>query len=86
MKPRDRVNNDLGKDTLELGSDQDFSNMHFSYNTGERSEPEKKIKTALDSLSYPSNIDTRPRLWQIPGGGGGVRTPLDPRMDRSTKL
>ena len=30
----------------------------------------------LDPLSYPSNIHTRPQLWQISGGGGGGFGPL----------
>ena len=53
------------------------------YNIGERSEPEKKIdndkvNTTVGPLSYPSNLYTKPHLWQISGEGGGVRTPPPP--------
>ena len=72
---------------FEFGSDSDFSNIYNMYDTGERSEPEKNIKIRwkqpLDPLSYPSNLHTRPHLWQISGGGGGPdprSPPLDPRM------
>ena len=52
------------------------------YNTGERSELEEKLimirqTQPLDPLSYPSNLYTRPHLWQISGGGGsGPPAPL----------
>ena len=48
-----------GLTLFELGSDSDFLNIYTMYNTGERSEPEKK---PLDPLSFPSNIHTRPNL------------------------
>ena len=65
-----------------------FKYLNYMYDTGERNEPEKiikirKKKQPLDPLSYPSNLHTRPHLWQISGGGGSgppVPPPLDPRM------
>ena len=69
-----------GKRDLELGSDKDFSNIHSMYN---KKKNKNKVKTTLDPLSYPSNINTIPHLWQISGGGGGPdprSPPLDPRM------
>ena len=33
----------LGEGTLEFGSDWNLLNIYSMYNTGERSEPEKKI-------------------------------------------
>ena len=75
MKARDSVYDVIGEGTLELWSDKYLLNIYSMYNTGERSEPEKKnynkIKTPLDPISYASNIHPRPHLWQISGGGGG---------------
>ena len=43
MRARDRLVYDvLGEGTLELWSDLDLLNIYSMYNTGERSEPEKK--------------------------------------------
>ena len=63
------------------------------YNTGERSEPKKKLiilvtwKQPIDPLSYSSNLYTRPHLWQISGGGGQYpRSPLWIRAWCLTKI
>ena len=56
-----------------------FQIFTLLYDTGERSEPEKNIKIRwkqpFDPLSYPSNLHTRPHLWQISGGGGSGPPP-----------
>ena len=66
-----------GLTLFELGSDLDFSNIYIMYNTGERSEPEKKkIKTTfgppLLPIKYPHKT---PPLTNLRGGG---RTPGPP--------
>ena len=76
MKPRDRVNDDLGEEmTLWIWKWLGFfQNIYSMYITGDESEPENcnnKIKTTFGPLSYPSNIHTRPpvplwfRAWSI---------------------
>ena len=81
MKARDRVYNDLslGEGTLELGKWLRFFQTFtlFIILTSEASQKKRyntqcnKIKQPLDPLSFPSNIHTRPHLWQLSGGGGG---------------
>ena len=63
MKARDSVYDGRRDNPLNLELIL-FFYIYTLFNTGERSEPEKKkIKTTFDPLSYPSNIHTRPHLW-----------------------
>ena len=74
-KPRMVCITGAGLTLFERGSDSDFSNIYTMYNTGERSEPEKKFKNNLWTPSPTHQISTQDPTTDKSQGGSGPPVP-----------